>query len=166
MGAGASLESGANEGGAGGGENNLAFKIKRKRIAIETLHLDTDGGVNERRTTPHPFSTSHSVGVTSAEAETAGAKHSDRSLSSRSTVPAPVSASMSSSADAHADERQAASPQVRSPSPSQPQPQSQQPATRSGPRLFTGLGDLRQRGLHVAKDASFPSVGRPQDYEF
>lgn len=168
MGAGASLESGANEGGAGGGENNLAFKIKRKRIAIETLHLDTDGGVNERRTTPHPFSTSHSVGVTSAEAETAGAKHSDRSLSSRSTVPAPVSASMSSSADAHADERQATSPQVRSPSPSpsQPQPQSQQPVTRSGPRLFTGLGDLRQRGLHVAKDASFPSVGRPQDYEF
>ena len=172
MGAGASLESGSNEGGAGGGENNLAFKIKRKRIAIETLHLDTDGGVNERRTTPHPFSTSHSVGVTSAEAETAGAKHSDRFLSSRSTVPAPVSASMSSSTDAHADERQAASPQVRSsspspsPSPSQPQPQSQQPATRSGPRLFTGLGDLRQRGLHVAKDASFPSVGRPQDYEF
>ena len=166
MGAGASLESGANEGGAGGGENNLAFKIKRKRIAIETLHLDTDGGVNERRTTPHPFSTSHSVGVTSAEAETAGAKHSDRSLSSRSTVPAPVSASMSSSADAHADERQATSPQVRSPSSSQPQPQSQQPVTRSGPRLFTGLGDLRQRGLHVAKDASFPSVGRPQDYEF
>ena len=174
MGAGASLESGANEGGAGGGENNLAFKIKRKRIAIETLHLDTDGGVNERRTTPHPFSTSHSAGMTSAEAETAGAKHSDRSLSSRSTVPASVSASISSSAEARANERQAASPQVRSqppsPSPSQPQPQpqpqSQQPATRSGPRLFTGLGDLRQRGLHVAKDASFPSVGRPQDYEF
>lgn len=174
MGAGASLESGSNEGGAGGGENNLAFKIKRKRIAIETLHLDTDGGVNERRTTPHPFSTSHSAGMTSAEAETAGAKHSDRSLSSRSTVPASVSASISSSAEGRANERQAASPQVRSqppsPSPSQPQPQpqpqSQQPATRSGPRLFTGLGDLRQRGLHVAKDASFPSVGRPQDYEF
>ena len=40
------------KGGAGGGENNLAFKIKRKRVAIETLHLDTDGGVKERRTVP------------------------------------------------------------------------------------------------------------------
>lgn len=40
------------EGGAGGGENNLAFKIKRKRVAIETLHLDIEGGVSERRTKP------------------------------------------------------------------------------------------------------------------
>lgn len=35
----------------GGGENNLAFKCTRKRFAIETLHLDMEGGVNERRTT-------------------------------------------------------------------------------------------------------------------
>ena len=40
------------EGGAGGGENNLAFKVKRKRLAIETLHLDIEGGVSERRTKP------------------------------------------------------------------------------------------------------------------
>ncbi|KAF8591438.1 PAXNEB-domain-containing protein [Ramaria rubella] len=36
---------------AGGGENNLAFKCTRKRFIIETLHLDVEGGVNERRTT-------------------------------------------------------------------------------------------------------------------
>jgi len=36
----------------GGGENNLAFKCTRKRFIIETLHLDVEGGVNERRTIP------------------------------------------------------------------------------------------------------------------
>lgn len=43
---------GAGEGGAGGGENNLAFKVRRKRMVIETLHLDVEGGVSERRTKP------------------------------------------------------------------------------------------------------------------
>lgn len=36
----------------GSGENNLAFKCTRKRLLFETLHLDLDGGVGERRTTP------------------------------------------------------------------------------------------------------------------
>ena len=36
----------------GGGENNLAFKCTRKRFMIETLHLDVEGGVSERRTVP------------------------------------------------------------------------------------------------------------------
>jgi elongator complex protein 4 len=36
----------------GGGENNLAFKCMRKRLVFETLHLDVEGGVGERRTTP------------------------------------------------------------------------------------------------------------------
>lgn len=35
----------------GGGENNLAFRCTRKRFLIETLHLDIEGGVSERRTT-------------------------------------------------------------------------------------------------------------------
>ena len=39
-------------GAAGGGENNLAFKCMRKRLVFETLHLDVEGGVGERRTTP------------------------------------------------------------------------------------------------------------------
>ncbi|KAN0128381.1 PAXNEB domain containing protein [Lactarius tabidus] len=37
---------------SGGGENNLAFKCTRKRFVIETHHLDVEGGVGERRTTP------------------------------------------------------------------------------------------------------------------
>lgn len=36
----------------GGGENNLAFKCTRKRLVFETLHLDLEGGIGERRTTP------------------------------------------------------------------------------------------------------------------
>ncbi|KIY63638.1 hypothetical protein CYLTODRAFT_493741 [Cylindrobasidium torrendii FP15055 ss-10] len=36
----------------GSGENNLAFKCTRKRLIFETLHLDVEGGVTERRTTP------------------------------------------------------------------------------------------------------------------
>lgn len=34
----------------GSGENNLAFKCTRKRLIFETLHLDLEGGVSERRT--------------------------------------------------------------------------------------------------------------------
>ncbi|TFK30625.1 PAXNEB-domain-containing protein, partial [Coprinopsis marcescibilis] len=34
----------------GTGENNLAFKCTRKRLIFETLHLDLEGGVSERRT--------------------------------------------------------------------------------------------------------------------
>ncbi|EIW86542.1 PAXNEB-domain-containing protein, partial [Coniophora puteana RWD-64-598 SS2] len=37
---------------AGSGENNLAFKCTRKRLVFETMHLDLEGGVSERRTTP------------------------------------------------------------------------------------------------------------------
>ncbi|THU94840.1 PAXNEB-domain-containing protein [Dendrothele bispora CBS 962.96] len=37
---------------SGSGENNLAFKCTRKRLVFETLHLDLEGGVSERRTTP------------------------------------------------------------------------------------------------------------------
>ena len=33
-------------------ENNLGFKTTRKKLLIETLHLDVEGGVSERRTTP------------------------------------------------------------------------------------------------------------------
>lgn len=30
-------------------DNNLAFRVKRRRFAIETLHLDVGGGSNERQ---------------------------------------------------------------------------------------------------------------------
>jgi len=36
----------------GTGENNLAFRCMRKRLIFETMHLDLEGGVTERRTTP------------------------------------------------------------------------------------------------------------------
>ncbi|KAH9019686.1 hypothetical protein EDB85DRAFT_2075794 [Lactarius pseudohatsudake] len=39
-------------GWTGGGEDNLGFKRTRKRFVIETHHLDVEGGVGERRTTP------------------------------------------------------------------------------------------------------------------
>ncbi|TIA82274.1 hypothetical protein E3P98_01486 [Wallemia ichthyophaga] len=39
-------------GGLVAGDNNLAFKLRRRRLVIETLHLDVEGGVGERRTTP------------------------------------------------------------------------------------------------------------------
>ena len=44
----------ASPSGVGGGENNLGFKCMRKRMVFETLHLDSEGGVGERRTTPAP----------------------------------------------------------------------------------------------------------------
>ena len=34
------------------GDNNLAFKLRRRKLVVETLHLDVEGGVGERRTTP------------------------------------------------------------------------------------------------------------------
>lgn len=40
--------------GGRGGQNNLAFKQKRKAFVVETLHLDVEGGVGERRTTAPP----------------------------------------------------------------------------------------------------------------
>ncbi|KAI0307839.1 Elongator complex protein 4 [Multifurca ochricompacta] len=38
----------------GAGENNLAFKCTRRRLVIETHHLDVEGGVGERRTATAP----------------------------------------------------------------------------------------------------------------
>lgn len=52
---------------SGKAENNLAFKCMRKRFVVETLHLDVEGGVGERRTTPAvPVSVTSSVTVGAA----------------------------------------------------------------------------------------------------
>ncbi|KAL4068230.1 Elongator complex protein 4 [Scleroderma yunnanense] len=48
---------------AGSGENNLAFKCTRKRLIIETMHLDLEGGVTERRTTPSSTAISLDAGL-------------------------------------------------------------------------------------------------------
>lgn len=45
----------AGSGGFGGaGENNLGFRLKRKRFVVETVHLGIEGGTGERRTEPKP----------------------------------------------------------------------------------------------------------------
>jgi len=49
----------------GSGENNLAFKCMRKRLIFETLHLDVEGGVGERRTTPATNAIAMDAGVMS-----------------------------------------------------------------------------------------------------
>ncbi|KAJ3737021.1 PAXNEB-domain-containing protein [Lentinula guzmanii] len=46
------LSASVSEGGNSSGENNLAFKCTRKRLIFETMHLDVEGGVAERRTVP------------------------------------------------------------------------------------------------------------------
>jgi len=48
----------------GGGENNLAFKCTRKRLTFETLHLDLEGGIGDRRTTPSSNALALEAGVT------------------------------------------------------------------------------------------------------
>lgn len=47
-----------------GGSNDLAFKLRRKRFAIETFHLPPEGGVVTRRTEP-PAATTTSTEKTS-----------------------------------------------------------------------------------------------------
>ncbi|KAH0838463.1 PAXNEB-domain-containing protein [Lanmaoa asiatica] len=47
----------------GTGENNLAFKCMQKRLIFETMHLDFEGGVTERRTTPSSTAINLDVGL-------------------------------------------------------------------------------------------------------
>ncbi|KAF9909261.1 Elongator subunit elp4 [Linnemannia zychae] len=47
-------------GGSSKGVNNLGFKVRRKRFAIETFHLPPEGGVGQRRTSAEPSSSSSS----------------------------------------------------------------------------------------------------------
>jgi len=53
----------------GSGENNLAFKCMRKRLIFETLHLDLEGGVGERRTTPATNAMALDTGMASQDHE-------------------------------------------------------------------------------------------------
>ncbi|KAK4514424.1 uncharacterized protein ATC70_002019 [Mucor velutinosus] len=49
-----------------GGSNDLGFKLRRKRFAIETFHLPPEGGVVTRRTEP-PSSASTSTAASSSD---------------------------------------------------------------------------------------------------
>ncbi|WFD20959.1 Elongator subunit elp4 [Malassezia caprae] len=126
------------DGGAGGGENNLAFKVKRKRLAIEPLNLDTEGGVSERRTQP-PASVSSMADKVPKDVHATP-------LASAPAEPRPVAAE---------EPRPAAADPAPTPAPQAPAP----------PKPFAGLQSLRQRGLALAKDRP-PLLARPQDYEF
>ena len=59
---------------SGSGENNLAFKCMRKRLIFETLHLDLEGGVGERRTTPATNAVALEAGMSSAHEHEHGTK--------------------------------------------------------------------------------------------
>ncbi|KIJ68240.1 hypothetical protein HYDPIDRAFT_81444 [Hydnomerulius pinastri MD-312] len=75
---GLSSSAGAN---VGSGENNLAFKCMRKRLIFETMHLDLEGGVTERRTTPSSNAISLDAGTAHMhEAGHAAERGSSRSL--------------------------------------------------------------------------------------
>ncbi|KAI0274679.1 PAXNEB-domain-containing protein [Gloeopeniophorella convolvens] len=63
-------------GSSGGGENNLAFKCTRKRLVFETLHLDVEGGLGERRTGPATNAIALEEGMRSERVASASGKQS------------------------------------------------------------------------------------------
>ena len=65
----------------GSGENNLAFKCTRKRLIFETLHLDLDGGVSERRTTVPSTVVAEMATTTALTSTTKGSKAPDSVVS-------------------------------------------------------------------------------------
>jgi elongator complex protein 4 len=71
-----SMLRGLRQGGVG--ENNLVFRCTRRRLVIETLHLDVEGGVGERRTTAPPAEKSAGgsvrAGMAAVEIEIEGTK--------------------------------------------------------------------------------------------
>lgn len=57
--------------GAGGMDNNLAFRLKRRRFVIETMHLDIGGGETERKLpqdTAQPAATTKQIASEPAQA--------------------------------------------------------------------------------------------------
>lgn len=120
---------GGGEGGAGGGENNLAFKVRRKRLVIETLHLDVEGGVSERRTKPP---------------KNMDASSKPAAVSTKST---PTPASVAEEKKDEKTKRVGTSFVKR-----RPLVGAQEGAVGTKPK-FGGLASLRQRGL-AAKEAA------------
>ena len=66
-------------GGLRAGDNNLAFKLRRKKLVVETLHLDVEGGVGERRT--KPSASASQVDDTQSRVRDANLKHQHQSQS-------------------------------------------------------------------------------------
>lgn len=72
-------------GGSSKGVNNLGFKVRRKRFAIETFHLPPEGGVGQRRTSAEP-STGGSSSSLSERKKTSG--------TSSTSTPGPATGSL------------------------------------------------------------------------
>lgn len=148
------------EGGAGGGENNLAFKLKRKRLVIETLHLDVEGGVSERRTKPvsgvsDVATTQHAVAASDAASAVAP---SSEATDARSVAAQPTRSDMTEevlgvAATPHAHPDTAAESVEGTHGDATSSHVSRAP-------VFGGLKGLRERGLRFAQQS------RPQDLEF
>ncbi|KAN0060274.1 Elongator subunit elp4 [Thecaphora frezii] len=128
------------EGGAGGGENNLAFKVRRKRLVIETLHLDVEGGVSERRTKPPKNMDEGKVGAAAGRAAKTTVGGQDAKPAEAET-----GAKASGSFQRHPLQPAAAAA-------SAPAPVGQ--AAPPMPPKFGGLKSLRARGLAASNRAT------------
>ncbi|KAG0004201.1 Elongator subunit elp4 [Entomortierella chlamydospora] len=78
-------------GGSSKGVNNLGFKVRRKRFAIETFHLPPEGGVGQRRTSAESSSSTSlsdrkSGSTSSSSSSTGGAGPASGSLSKPSAT--------------------------------------------------------------------------------
>ncbi|KDN45922.1 hypothetical protein K437DRAFT_256441 [Tilletiaria anomala UBC 951] len=124
-------------GGAGGGENNLAFKLKRKRIVIETLHLDIEGGVSERRTKPPR-------NVETSQSPSAEVSSVVRNQIREAGQPEVVATSNHDTTGS----RSSRTPSSNTAIGSMPPPAA--PAATSRP-AFAGLKSLRERGMQVQR---------------
>ncbi|WFD44206.1 Elongator subunit elp4 [Malassezia psittaci] len=134
MGTGSSSQASRGPGGAGGGENNLAFKVRRKRLVIDTLHLDTDGGVNERRTKPKDDTKDAVMQPQS--------KHQPNTQKNHAAASQPLGQSIEQrDSGARADMEVTIDSSSSAPQQSKPGPATRVP--------FTGLKSLRQRGLQA-----------------
>lgn len=136
-------KAGGGEGGAGGGENNLAFKVRRKRLVIETLHLDVEGGVSERRTKPPKNMGETEKKSTPAAVPSAGAAkgQAEQATAGTGTPNAGTQGASSFVRRQPAGTEKAAGASAG-------------PAGKPAPAKFGGLSSLRQRGLAAAAAAS------------
>ncbi|SPO21337.1 uncharacterized protein UTRI_00814 [Ustilago trichophora] len=138
-------KSGGGEGGAGGGENNLAFKVRRKRLVIETLHLDVEGGVSERRTKP-PKNMGEEEKKKNAPGTGLGVKSEPEQVAAPPSAPAKTVGSSFVRRQPAGSDATTAGPGAKPPA------------------KFGGLSSLRQRGLAAAAAAS--ASGAPAQREF
>ncbi|KAF9190522.1 Elongator subunit elp4 [Haplosporangium sp. Z 11] len=77
--------SGSGHGRSSKGVNNLGFKVRRKRFAIETFHLPPEGGVGQRRTSAEPSGASTSLSDRKSGASSSSSQSSSSNSSSASS---------------------------------------------------------------------------------